>query len=87
MVCFIEVLSEEINKTDPSCMLHPGIYKKYNSNKETALQQEGLKSLSLEKNNGLPNYASPSVAVVNGGEFLKNKILKNKYYPFYLRVK
>ena len=84
---FIEVLSAEINKTDPICMLHPGIYEKYNNSRDAALQQEGLKSLSLEKSNGLPNYASPSVAVVSGAEFLTNKILHNEVFgPFSIVV-
>jgi NADP-dependent aldehyde dehydrogenase len=84
---FIEVLSEEINEIDPICMLHPGIHEKYNLHRETALQQQGLKSLATKNKNRLPNYASPSIAVVNGAEFLKNKILHHEVFgPFSIVV-
>ena len=39
---FIQVLSTEIVKLEPSCMLHPTIIGNYERNKQTALQQDGL---------------------------------------------
>lgn len=84
---FVEVLSEEINKIDPICMLHPGIFANYNNNRETALKQNGLESLAKDKTNGNPNYAAPSVATVNGSDFLKNKTLHHEVFgPFSIVV-
>ncbi len=84
---FIAVLSEEINKIDPICMLHPAIHNKYSLNKATALEQSGLKSLRAVQAEELPNYAHPSVATVDGVEFLKNKTLSHEVFgPFSMVV-
>ena len=84
---FIKVLSDEIVKIEPSCMLHPNIIGNYDRNKTNALQQNGL-TLTAEFNNDVAtNYARQTLTTVDGKEFLENKTLHEEVFgPFSMVV-
>lgn len=84
---FINVLSEEILKIEPSSMLHPNIFKKYRENKAEMIQQEGLETTADYDNEVAVNTAKQAVTTVSGAEFLKNPKLHNEVFgPFSMVV-
>ncbi|WP_299778118.1 aldehyde dehydrogenase (NADP(+)) [uncultured Formosa sp.] len=84
---FIDVLSHEIVKIEPSCMLHPNIKSAYSKNKLRALDQEGITISAEYKTDVKPNYAQQTVLTVNGKTFLENTTLHQEVFgPFSLVV-
>ncbi len=84
---FIKVLSDEIVKIEPSCMLHPNIIGNYDKNKTNALQQNGLAVTAEFNNDVATNYARQTVTTVDGKTFLKNKTLHEEVFgPFSMVV-
>ena len=84
---FINTLSEEIVKLEPSCMLHPTIIGNYEKNKQTAIQQEGLTVNADFQDSVAVNYARQAIVTVNGLTFLNNTTLHQEVFgPFSMLV-
>jgi len=85
---FIQNLSDEIVKIEPSCMLHPNIIGAYEKNKQTAINQSGLEvsaNYTAEVND---NYAQQIIVTVEGTTFLENTKLHQEIFgPFSMVVK
>ena len=85
---FIQVLSEEIVKIEPSCMLHPNIIGAYEKNKQTAMDQSGLVVAADYGDEVAVNYARQAVVTVEGSTFLDNSRLHQEVFgPFSMVVK
>ena len=84
---FIEKLSEEIIQIEPSCMLHPNIIGAYESKKQKAMSQEGLKIVADFSSEIKSNYARQTVTTVKGETFLENTTLHHEVFgPFSMVV-
>ncbi|WP_062054608.1 aldehyde dehydrogenase (NADP(+)) [Aquimarina longa] len=84
---FIKVLSDEIIKIKPSCMLHPNIISNYERNKTNVLQQKGISVTANLENDIAINHARQTVTTVAGKTFLENKILHQEVFgPFSIVV-
>lgn len=84
---FIQVLSTEIVKLEPSCMLHPTIIGNYERNKQTALQQDGLTVKADFNDSVAVNHARQTIVTVEGGTFLENTTLHQEVFgPFSMVV-
>ena len=87
MTNFIQKLSEEIIKIEPSCMLHPNIIGAYENNKQTAIDQEGLVVAAEYDSEIGVNYARQAVVTVKGDTFLHNTTLHQEVFgPFSMVV-
>lgn len=85
---FIQNLSDEIVKIEPSCMLHPNIIGAYEKNKETALSQSGLVVAADYGAEVSVNHARQAVVTVEGKTFLENTKLHHEVFgPFSMVVK
>ncbi len=84
---FTSMLSEEIVKIEPSCMLHPNIIGAYEKNKEKALVQNGLTVTADYTKEVAPNYARQAVVTVEGKIFQENSQLHQEVFgPFSMVV-
>ncbi|QCX02309.1 aldehyde dehydrogenase (NADP(+)) [Aggregatimonas sangjinii] len=84
---FIQQLSDEILKVEPSCMLHPNIIGAYEKNKQTALNQSGLMVAAEHEGDVALNFARQTVTVVQGKTFLENgKLHQEVFGPFSMIV-
>jgi len=84
---FINVLSEEIVKIEPTCMLHPNIIGAYESNKQKRQEQDGLKIIAGYSNRTSTNYGRQSITTVQGITFLENITLHQEVFgPFSMVV-
>ncbi len=84
---FINILSEEIIKIEPSCMLHPNIIGNYERNKTTALQQNDLNIAAEYPDDVMINHARQTITTVEGKTFLKNATLHQEVFgPFSMVV-
>ncbi|MDP5229443.1 MAG: aldehyde dehydrogenase (NADP(+)) [Cellulophaga sp.] len=84
---FIQGLSQEIVKIDPTCMLHPNIYESYKKNKQTAFDQSGTEVMADYSPAVNDNYAKQAVLTVEGDTFLKNtKLHQEVFGPYSLVV-
>ena len=84
---FIDTLSSEIVKINPSCMLHPNIIGNYERNKEKALQQNGLSITADYSGEVTTNYARQTIVTVEGTTFLENTTLHQEVFgPFSMVV-
>ncbi|WP_378179082.1 aldehyde dehydrogenase (NADP(+)) [Aquimarina sp. SS2-1] len=84
---FITILSNEIVKIEPSCMLHPNISGNYEKNKTQVAQQSGLKITAEYGNDVAVNYARQAVTTVEGKTFMQNTTLHQEVFgPFSLVV-
>ncbi|WP_299224049.1 aldehyde dehydrogenase (NADP(+)) [uncultured Aquimarina sp.] len=84
---FINILSDEIIKIEPSCMLHPNIIGNYEKNKSNALQQSGLTVTADYQNDVATNHARQTVTTVEGKTFLENATLHQEVFgPFSMVV-
>lgn len=84
---FVDTLSEEILKIEPSCMLHPNIIGAYEKNKQTAIDQSGLVVAADYGSEVGVNYASQAVVTVEGKTFLENAKLRHEVFgPFSMIV-
>lgn len=80
---FIEKLSEEIVKIEPSCMLHPNIIGAYGKNKQKAVDQDGLEVVADYATEVQVNYARQTVTTVEGKTFLQNTSLHQEVFGPY----
>ncbi|WP_339841846.1 aldehyde dehydrogenase (NADP(+)) [uncultured Maribacter sp.] len=80
---FINTLSEEILKLEPTCMLHPNIYTKYNEGKKELSGQDGVIIMADYAKETSDNVARPTILKVSGASFLLNtKLHKEVFGPF-----
>ncbi|CAM4329163.1 aldehyde dehydrogenase (NADP(+)) [Zobellia nedashkovskayae] len=85
---FINALGEEIDKLEPSCMLHPNIYNNYEKGKKELSGQGGADVVAEYEKAVAPNYAKQKVLTVNGANFLKNSKLHQEVFgPFSIVVR
>ena len=80
---FIQHLSDEIVKIEPSCMLHPNIIGAYESNKQKAVSQGGLKVVADYGTDVKTNYARQTVTTVEGNTFIENSTLHQEVFGPY----
>ena len=84
---FIQNLSDEIVKIEPSCMLHPNIIRAYQSNKQTAISQPHLSVVADYEIDVQTNYAKQTITTVEGKIFLENPTLHQEVFgPFSMVV-
>ena len=84
---FTSSLSAEIEKIEPSCMLHPNIVGAYEKKKEKAISQAGLTVTADYETAVQSNYARQAIATVEGKSFLENKTLHQEVFgPFSMVV-
>ena len=84
---FVNNLSDEIVKIEPSCMLHPNIIGAYESNKNKALSQTGLTVTADYDADVKANYARQTITTVEGKTFLENTTLHQEVFgPFSMVV-
>ncbi|HDZ15103.1 MAG TPA: aldehyde dehydrogenase (NADP(+)), partial [Pricia sp.] len=85
---FIATLGKEIEKLEPSCMLHPNIHKNYEKGKKELSVQGGTDTVAAYESNVAPNVAQQKVLSVNGSNFLKNpKLHQEVFGPFSIVVR
>jgi len=80
---FIQQLSDEIVKIEPSCMLHPNIIGAYESNKQKAVTQDGLQVVADYPTDVQVNYARQTVTTVEGKTFMENTTLHQEVFGPY----
>jgi len=80
---FIQNLSDEIVKIEPSCMLHPNIVGSYENNKEKALSQSKITVTADYTEDVKNNYARQAITTVEGETFLENKTLHQEVFGPY----
>jgi len=80
---FIQTLSDEIVKIEPSCMLHPNIIEAYENNKSKALSQPKLNVVVDYNSDTKPNYARQTITTVEGNTFLENTSLHQEVFGPY----
>ena len=84
---FIETLSDEIIKIEPSCMLHPNIIGAYETNKQNTLKEPELKVVADYDSEVMTNYARQTITTVQGETFLNNSSLHQEVFgPFSMVV-
>jgi NADP-dependent aldehyde dehydrogenase len=84
---FTKILSEEIVKIEPTCMLHPNIIGAYENNKAKMQQLEGLTTTASINNEVATNYGRQAITTVEGNTFLKNTTLHQEVFgPFSMVV-
>lgn len=84
---FIQILSDEIVKIEPSCMLHPNIIGAYESNKAKMLAQKGLQTTANVEKEVASNYGRQIITTVEGATFLANTNLHQEVFgPFSMVV-
>ncbi|WP_142786598.1 aldehyde dehydrogenase (NADP(+)) [Changchengzhania lutea] len=80
---FIDRLSDEIIKIEPTCMLHPNIKGAYDTNKEKAMQQSAITVVADYEDEVQTNFARQTVTTVEGAIFLKNTTLHQEVFGPY----
>ncbi|MGV6845391.1 MAG: aldehyde dehydrogenase (NADP(+)) [Lutibacter sp.] len=83
LTSFMQSLSEEIVKIDPSCMLNPAIIGNFEKKKAAMFQQSGINSVAENTKLLKTNYGKQAVATVDGETFLNNTLLHQEVFgPF-----
>lgn len=84
---FIQILSEEIVKIEPTCMLHPNIIGNYEKNKAKVRSQKGVSVKADYTENLGSNFGRQTILTVEGATFLNNTALHQEVFgPFSLVV-
>lgn len=84
---FIQTLSDEIVKIEPSCMLHPTINSNYRKNKEAVSNEEKIAVIADYDKSFASNYAQQALVKVDGATFIKNSKLHQEVFgPFSMVV-
>ncbi|MEH6747250.1 MAG: aldehyde dehydrogenase (NADP(+)) [Maribacter arcticus] len=80
---FAKTLSQEILKLEPTSMLHPNIFGKYNEGKNDLSGQDGVTVIADYTKETSANVARPTILKVSGAKFLANpKLHKEVFGPF-----
>ena len=83
---FVAALKEEIRKTSPGEMLHPGIFKSYVENRANVLAQEGVEMIAVSETEPIINQGAPTIASASGQAFLNNPVLHREVFGPYSLV-
>ena len=84
---FVHNLSRQLEKKDPTCMLHPKIYEDFERLKKKVSSQHKVQVLRQIENDRA-NFAGQTLAQVRGEDFLHNPNLhKEVFGPFSLLVR
>jgi len=84
---FINTLGKEIAKLEPSCMLHPNIYKNYEKGKQSAASQVGTTPITNFETEPQPYFAQQLVLTTDGKNFQENSKLHQEVFgPFSIVV-
>ncbi|MEM8999600.1 MAG: aldehyde dehydrogenase (NADP(+)) [Bacteroidota bacterium] len=84
---FVELLSDEILKIEPSCMLHPKISETYEKKKQAMASHEELSWAADYTSNVRVNHARQALVTVSGKDFLLNPQLHQEVFgPFAIIV-
>ena len=86
LTSFIQNLSNEIIKIEPSCMLHPNIVKAYDVGRIKAVKQPSLHIVAEYPESVNDNYARQTVTTVSGQAFLDNSTLHQEVFGPYSLV-
>lgn len=83
---FLKKLALKLEAMKPESMLHPSLWKNFESNKELVLGQKGVERLNTLKTDK-ENYADRVVASTSGKEFIENPAMHREVFgPFTLAV-
>lgn len=83
---FINLLGEEIKKSQPGTMLHPGIFKGYVEKRGNALAQAEVETIAVSETEAQLNQGVPTVASATGQAFLNNPVLHQEVFGPYSLV-
>lgn len=84
---FVQVLSQELVKIEPSCMLHPNIISKFEANKQVMVQQEHIGIEADYQEDVAVNFAKQAIVRVDGATFVANpKLHQEVFGPFSMVV-
>jgi NADP-dependent aldehyde dehydrogenase len=83
---FIKALGEEIKKTNPGTMLHPGIFKNYVERRANSLSQSDVETIAVSETEPQLNQGLPTIASASGEAFLKNPVLHQEVFGPYSLV-
>lgn len=87
LTSFIQKLSDEIVKIEPSCMLHPNIMGAFEIKKAKMKEQKGLQTTASFLNETAANYGRQAITTVEGVAFLENTNLHQEVFgPFSMVV-
>lgn len=87
LTSFVNYLSDEILKIDPSCMLHPNIKNGYDSNKINIISQKNVIVAANYDDEVSNNFAQQAIVTVDGATFLENPTLHLEVFgPFSMVV-
>ncbi|NOQ92314.1 MAG: aldehyde dehydrogenase family protein [Flavobacteriaceae bacterium] len=87
LTAFINTLSDEIVKIEPTCMLHPNIIGNFEKNKKKAAEQKGVTVKAAYDSGVETNYGRQTILTVEGDTFLNNTALHHEVFgPFSLVV-
>ena len=85
---FIECLSSELKKIEPSCMLHPNIFNAYNLNANQITSNKDVEIYDQSNFINKENHPKHILATVNSNVFIQNKNLHHEVFgPFSLIIK
>ncbi len=80
---FIQKLQDEIRKTKPVEMLHPGIAKSFHDKRNIALQQNDVEVLATTQDASTELQTIPTIARVSATAFINNPILQKEVFGTY----
>jgi NADP-dependent aldehyde dehydrogenase len=80
---FIQLFGEEIKKSVPGVMLHPGIFKNYVERRALALSQENVETIAVSEKEPLGYEGMPTIALASGEAFLNNPVLHQEVFGPY----
>lgn len=85
---FKQLLANEIQKTPPGKMLHPGIAKAFDEKRKKALNEKNVSTVSVSDLPAKENEGTPTLASVTGKDFLNNPVLHQEVFgPYSLIVR
>lgn len=85
---FIDELGQAIKSKSPEVMLNEGICKNFENSKNHVLNQNGVKLVAQSEQDRKGFEGRPSLAAINGQDFINNPVLKEEVFgPFTLVVK
>lgn len=85
---FINKLAANLQKIEPSCMLHTDIKKKFEQVRDELLDQGKIEKVMTHDKETRDNYVQSQVITVNGQDFLSNPSFQKEVFgPFSVIVK